>query len=171
MAVFTRDPEELSRLDWWIPQNGAVSLYFRSQVLAEDVAWFREQGYRVHAFDCTGWLSGDLFHNAVCRVLDLPDWYGPNLDAFNDSLSDLAVPDAGGVVLQFTRFDVFAANLPRVARDVLDIIETNSRHHLLFGGRLIALAQSNDPSISLGPVGARPVSWNPREWLAKQRGL
>jgi len=61
--------------------------------------------------------------------------------------------------------------IPAVAWHVLDIVEVNSRRFSLFGRRLIALVQSDDPSLSFDPVGARPVVWNPREMFAWWRGL
>ena len=171
MAAFTGDPDETTRLDWRILQNGAICLYFQRHILDEDVAWLREHGYEVHEFDCAQWTSESEFHADVSRELGFPAWYGRNLDAFNDSLSDLVVPDAGGVALVLGRFDLFTQRLPNVAWHVLDIVEVNSRRFLLFGRRLVALVQSDDPAISFDPVGARPVMWNPREWLARRRGL
>ena len=171
MATFTDDPEETTCLDWHILQNGAICLYYQRRILDEDVAWLREHNYDVHEFDCSQWTSESEFHADVSRDLTFPAGYGRNLDAFNDSLSDLAVPNVGGVALVFGRYDLFVRRLPDVAWHVLDIVEVNSRWFLLFGRRLIALVQSDDPSISFDRVGARPVMWNRREWLARQHGV
>jgi len=95
MATFTGDPDESTRLDWRILQNGAICLYFRRRILDEDIAWLREQGYEVHEFDCSRWASESDFHADVSRDLGFPAWYGHNLHAFNDSLGDLVVPDLG----------------------------------------------------------------------------
>jgi hypothetical protein len=46
-----------------------------------------------------------------------------------------------------------------------------SWHCLLFGRRLLTLAQCDDPRAAFDPVGAHPALWNPREWLDKNRGL
>jgi hypothetical protein len=54
---------------------------------------------------------------------------------------------------------------------LLDIFATQSRAHLLFGRRLFAMVQSDDPRLSIGPVGAAPVTWNRREWLGQVRGV
>jgi RNAse (barnase) inhibitor barstar len=171
MATFTGDPDETTRLDWRILQNGATCLYFQRCILDEDVAWLRAQRYEIHHFDCERWTSESEFHASVSESLGFPDWYGRNLHAFNDSLSDTVVPDEGGSTLVFRRFDLFAAREPTVAWHILDMIEINSRRFFLFGKRLIALVQSDDPFISINPVGARRVMWNPRELFDKQRGL
>jgi RNAse (barnase) inhibitor barstar len=170
MAAFSDDPDDLARLDWRILQNGAVCLYFRPRILHEDVGWLESHGYEVRSFDCSPWTSEDDFHTAVSGALGFPDWYGRNLDAFNDALSDIVVPDDGGTAPVFRRYDLFAERLPSIAQIVLDIIEDNSRRFLLFGRRFIVLVQSEDPAISFAPVGAPPVMWNPQEWLNKHLG-
>ena len=171
MAIFRSEPEDFQRLDWTLLQNGAVTLYFRPQVLAEDVAWLKEHDYRVDTFECSDWIGESDMHEALSCGLEFPGYYGRNLDALNDCMGDIEIPEESGRVLVFKRYDSFAANNPDVAWSVLDIMELNSRHLLLFGRRLIILIQSDDPGISFDPVGGRSVGWNRREWLNKSRGL
>ena len=171
MAIFRNEPEEFQRLDWVLLQNGAVTLYFRPQVLAEDIEWLKGQDYRVDTFECSGWVREDEMHEALSCGLEFPGYYGRNLNALNDCISDIGIPEKGGRVLVFNGYDSFAAKVPDVAWSVLDIMETNSRRLLLFGRRLIILVQSDDPGISFEPVGGRSVMWNSREWLNRSRGL
>ena len=170
MAIFRHD-EECQRLDWELLQNGAVSLYFRREVLAEDIEWLKEHDYRVDTFECSGWLSESEMHEALSCGLQFPDYYGRNLDALNDCISDIEVPEEGGRVLVFNRYDSFAARVPDIAWSVLDLMEFRSRRFLLFGRRLIILVQSDDPEISFEFVGGCSVMWNPREWLRSSRHL
>ena len=159
-------------LDYRILVNGAISLFYRQDVLDDAVQWFNSHNYHVYRLDCTSWESEDDFHRDIARVLNLPDYYGANLDAFNDSLGDLELPEGGGIALVFVRYDIFAQRLPTLAQTVLDIIEINSRLFLLYSwAKMVALIQSDDPQIRFERVGARPVDWNPREWLNKDRGL
>lgn len=173
MAVFRflEESEEFARLDWRLLQNGSVTLYLRPEFLAEDGAWLRAHEYRLDSFDCSAWASELLMHEALAAGLDFPEYYGRNLDAFNDCISGIDIPGESGRVLVFTRYDLFAARFTRAAWVVLDILETQSRFLLLFGRRLLTLVQSDDPGISFKPVGARPVMWNRRVWLSKDRGL
>ena len=171
MAIFRNEPEEFQRVDWRLLHNGAVTLYFRPQVLAADVAWLKDHGYRVDSFDCSVWAGKSEMHEALSSQLEFPGYYGGNLDALNDCIGDIEIPDEGGRVLVFKRYDSFAAKLPDVAWSVLDIIDNNSRRLLLFGKRLITLVQSDDPAISFERVGSNPVMWNINEWLNKSRGL
>jgi RNAse (barnase) inhibitor barstar len=169
MAVF-KDNEWRERLDWNLLLNGACTLYYRPEILAQDEAWLREHGYEVHVFDCASWTSEDAFHEQISRDLGFPDYYGRNLAALNDCLAEMNVPDEGGLALRFNRFDLLAQTLPEFAWHVLDNIEEKSRMHLLFGHRLIALVQSDNPRIQFKPVGARPIVWNWKEQVNRLRG-
>lgn len=171
MTAFATDENEWQRLDLRILQNGPVVLYFRSKILSEDIAWLQNEGYLIDDFDCTKWHSESDFHNDVATRLAFPDYYGHNLNAFNDCITDLDVPDGGGRAIVVRRFDLFAQKEPRVAQDILDIMASASWHSILFGRRLLTLVQSDNPRIAFDPVGARPAIWNPREWLNKNREL
>ena len=171
MAAFGTDQSEWQRLDLRLLQNSPVALYFRAGFLDEDTGWLRGEGYQIEEFDCTGWHAESDFHTAIAARLAFPDYYGGNLDAFNDCIGDIEVPDAGGKAIVFRRFDLFAQREPRVAQVILDIMASASWHHLLFGRRLLTMVQSDDPRIDFQPVGSQPVMWNPREWLNKNRGL
>jgi hypothetical protein len=170
MAVF-HIPADSERLDWRLLQNGPVTLYHRLEILAEDIAWLRQHGYEVHQFHCADWPSEDAFHADVSQKLSFPDYYGRNLHALNDCMSDLPVPDAGGTVLQFNRFDLFVAGFPEFAWNILDIAAHNSWWFLMQGSRLITLLQSDDPRLKFERVGGHSVLWNTREWLDKSRGV
>jgi RNAse (barnase) inhibitor barstar len=171
MSVFRNDPREWEHLDWRLLQNGAVALYHRPAVLAEDTAWLQGQGYELYAFDCARWNSAPAMHQELKRVLGFPAYYGNNLASLIDSLAELDIPDRGGCVVQLRRFDAFARRERALAQTLLDVLETTSRGFLLTGRRFLALAQSDDARISFERVGARPVNWNPREWLESNRGL
>jgi RNAse (barnase) inhibitor barstar len=171
MAPFASGVVDAQRIDFRILQNGSSALYFRPKLLADDVAWLRANAYVVRTFDCTSWVDSAAMHDALATNLGFPDYYGRNLDALNDCLSDLEIPDDGGLALVLTRFDAFASTHRDVAQAVLDIIATQSRGFLLFGRRLFAMIQSDDPAIRFDPVGATPVGWNPKEWLNASRGL
>lgn len=171
MAVFRDDPEEWQRLDLSLLKNGSVHLYHRLSVLEEDVEWLGGHGYLLDSFDCSRWETERVMHEELAGRLAFPDYYGKNLDALNDCLGEVGVPDSGGRVLVFRRYDAFTANAQKVAWHVLDIIDRNAWLHLLFGRRLFALVQSDNPRIEFPLIGSRPAMWNPREWLNKSRGL
>ena len=168
MAPFSEN--DMERLDWHLMQNGAVTLYFQTAILEEDVAWLRVHGYQIETIDCRD-VAG--FQCQISRVLKFKEQFGydewtGNLNALNDAFG---IDFEGGLVLCFLRYDLLKAAKPEFAQGVLDILESNSRDHLLFGRRLLALVQSNDPKIQFEPLGARAAGWNRREWLNENRGL
>jgi RNAse (barnase) inhibitor barstar len=169
MAVFQGD--DFNRLDWRLLQNGAIQLYHRLSILQEDIAWLLDHRYLLQEFDCSVWKSHDDFHDAMSSTLNFPDYYGRNIAAFNDCLSDLEIPDEGGVVLVFLHFDHFVAKDAEFAGWVLDYIQDNAWRFSLWGRRLLSLLQSDDAHIQLRPIGACAPSWNPREWLDSTREL
>jgi RNAse (barnase) inhibitor barstar len=171
MTSFEQRPEEWNRLDYHLLRDHPVTLYCKQAVLDDDLLWLEGHGYKLHRFDAASWSTLDLFHDEVSRTLGFPDYYGRNLDALSDCLSDLEVPEVGGAVLVFMGFDKFAGRFPDQAWHVCDILTKQSRRSLLCGRRLLALAQSDDPRIQFEVVGATPVGWNPREWPSKNRGL
>jgi len=169
MSSFTH--KDYNRLDYRLLQNSSVNLYWSAKILSEDLSWLKATGYVVHTFDCETWTDEKVIHDSFAKQLEFPRYYGANLDALNDCLGDLAIPDDSGLCIVFKRFDVVTARIPKASHNILDILECNSRKHLLFGRRLIVLAQSNDPKLSFAPIGAIAVSWNPKEFLNKSRGL
>jgi RNAse (barnase) inhibitor barstar len=169
MAIFRGD--DFNRLDWRLLQSGAISLYYRPSILQEDVVWLVDHGYLLYEFNCATWICEGDFHDAVSATLKFPEYYGRNSAAFNDCLGDLEIPEEGGAVLVFNRFHRFAARDEELAIWLLDAIQQNARRHLLWGRRLLALLQSDDPRLRIEPVGACAPNWNPREWSDSARGL
>ena len=170
-ALMRAAPFAPDRLDVRLLQNGAIALYHKHSVLASDLAWLQQAGYRVHTLDAAPWKTSADFHREAKRVLGLPEYYGANLAAWIDCLGDLEVPVDGGIALELRHFDAFARVEPRFAHTILDSIESTSRRFLVTGQRLLALVQSDDPRIRFERVGAMPVTWNPREWLDSDRGI
>lgn len=170
MAVFDEaDPERPNRLDWQILRNGAVTLYFDAKVLEEACIWFQEHHYRLYRFDGTQWKTPDDFYDAARGILGLPEYCGNNLDSLRDCLWSIGVPQEGGAILVFSRFDAFWQQWRTFSFDLLDILEEQSRKFLLFGQRLIILVQSDHSNLSFQPVGARPVLLNPTESFIKMK--
>ena len=169
MTSFRGDGQDCQRVDYALLQNGAVTLYWRPAYLDEDVAWLTAHGYAVHHFNAASWRSEADMHADLARNLAFPDHYGRNLDALNDSLSDLNLPVEGGMAIVLVRFDAFAQRCHDVAQQVLDIAERVSRRYLLSGRRFLILVQSDDPQIEFEPLGAVSANWNHREWLNTSR--
>lgn len=171
MAPFAYDDSTWSRLDYTLLRDGGVVLYHADRILAEDIGWLRAERYRIHEFDGGRWTAESTFHADVAEAFAFPAYYGRNLDAFNDCIGDVEVPVDGGLAIVIRRADAVDLRDGQFLPIVLDSLAGTTRWNLLFGRRMLTLLQSHDPTINYPPVGAVPVSWNPREWLAAKRGV
>ena len=155
MAPFSENDSD--RLDWHLMQNGAITLYFKTAILEDDLAWLRDHGYRIETIDCEDVV-------AFCRQMSVAlrfkenfgydNWTG-NLNALNDAFRCLGIDPEAGLVFCFLRYDRLQAADRHVGQGVLDLIEYHSRDYLLLGRRLLALVQSDDTRIQFNPLGAR----------------
>ena len=164
MAILRNEPEELLRLDWSLLEDSASTLYVQSEFINEDAEWLRAHNYRIDTFHCTLWTTEKIMLKELAAHFGSPDYEGCDLDMLKDWLWNLEIPEEGGRVLVFLRFDAFLKMFPNAAWSILEYVEMSSRRMLLFGRRLLALVQSDDPNISLKPVGARQPMWNSHEW-------
>jgi len=168
MGVFRLDPtnqhavhpDDVLRVDRQLLNLGPVALYGSPERLQQNIEALQSYGYQCPMFDCTGWDSVEAMHQSFATELQFPGYYGRNLDALDDCLWGLEIPEVGGVALVFWRYDLFAKRFPEVAWQVLDIVAHQSWAALLYGRRLLGLVQSDDPNLRFQPVGAKPVAWN-----------
>jgi RNAse (barnase) inhibitor barstar len=168
MAFFKNDNNRHQRLDWNILQNGWINLYWREELLTKDIQWFQQENFKVVEIDCVRWTTKEHIHEDLKQHLDFPDYYGKNLDAFNDCLYSIDIDDTTGFVVALRNFQHVEKSY---GYQLLDILACNSRGHILFGKKLITLVQVDDPHYEVNPVGAMPVLWNPAEWLNSSRVL
>lgn len=182
MSLFTNSPRDWDRLDWKILRDGGIGLYWRREYLIEDAKWFGDRGYRIYEFDCATWGDEQELFSQVKRTMCFPEWFGHNFDALNDCMSDLELPQDGGAAIILDRFDVYAtgpgssplpggecAAVVGKAWTLLDILARATRFHLLNGGRVVTLVQSDDPTLQIGKLGGETPQWNRREWLNANR--
>ena len=172
MATFSEN--EYDELDFSILRKGGLSLYKRKDLLQQDSEQLSKYGYKLVHFACNTWTSEAEMHESLSEKLSFPPYYGKNLNALNDVMGDLDVPDVGGIALVFDRYDKFvhgAGAASGVAEVVLDIVSRTSHDFLLTGRRFLTLVQSDDPHLSFPSLGGRAPDWNRREWLNSHRGL
>jgi hypothetical protein len=175
MASFSVSDSPWSGRDWTLIQNGFVHLYWKPEILDETLAWLVGEGYEVITLDASSWRSVSDLHRDVASAFEFPSYYGRNLDALNDCLSDVARFEYGahesatGTVLVARGFGSFVALDRRSAEALTDIFADQARVGALIGHRMLFLIQTNDPDLQLPKVGACQVSWNPAEWLDSKR--
>jgi hypothetical protein len=151
------------------PDDGAVTMFFRREVFDVAIQSLEDAGYRTHVVDAS---SSAVFRGEMTRVLRFKECFGyepwtGNLDALSDAFREIDFESTIGVVLAFVRFDLLFAEDAHVARGVLDLIELRN---VRGAGELLALVQSDDPRLEVGPIGARAPVWNDEEWSNAKRG-
>jgi RNAse (barnase) inhibitor barstar len=178
VATWDADAETTHPVDFRLVRNTFVTMFWRSSLLDETVGWLQSHAYRVVEFDAGSWSSDADMYDDVALALGFPDYFGRNLDALNDCMSDVASGDYGwdagvntGVVIVLRAFDAFTAVDRRTAQKMLHIFADQARSAILIGHRIICLVQSDDPRLTFEPVGAMPVMWNDDEWSNSRRDL
>jgi len=74
---------------------------------------------RIVTLDCTTITSRRELHRALAQTLRFPDWYGGNLDALFDCLTDLETPTA----LTLTGWHTLEEVLEEYGRKVLQTMQ------------------------------------------------
>lgn len=151
-----------------ILRDGPICMYRTNRILNEDVSWFSDHNFEVIDMDCRSWTKGN-FHQKLKEQLFFPDYYGMNLDAFQDCLSDMFNKKYRGLIFVFRGFDNLVDQTRSASEGLLDSIARTSREWLLDGHKLICLIQSNVPNLSFSELGGLKPSWNGNEWLDNER--
>ncbi|MET0637958.1 MAG: barstar family protein [Chitinophagaceae bacterium] len=167
MTPFANSSETFSRLDFQILRDGGFILYLKEEALRPDLEWLRSHDYTRFEMDCNGWKGLEPMHRNLREVFGFPEYYGNNLNALADCLSELELSVAGTYIL----FRHFGSLEKKLAHSLLDILAHSVRGHLLFGRFLIVLVQVEDANYQLPGFGAISLKWNNSEWLTASRTL
>ncbi len=154
--------------DFEILKDGPIHKYFRNRVLDEDVIWFSNNNFEIIEMNARNWNRKNA-HQKLKAALDFPDYYGENLAAFSDCLSDMYNKRYKGLLLVFRRYDSFVEEDKNFAEAVLDIIAGESWIWLLTGQKLIGLVQTDNPDLNFNKLGGICPSWNSSEWYNSDR--
>jgi hypothetical protein len=171
--MFTREAD-FNRADWDLLQNGAVNLFWGSQILADAQGELIALEYDITEVSCAP--QEVSFEVQMSRALKWQEAFGyepwtGNLNAFNDGIGCYPFGASARAALVLTGFHHLVAADSNRAHAILDIIESAARNHLLRGKLLIALVQTDDPNYFCEHIGCRCANWNRREWLEADRGL
>ena len=136
-------PDNLNRADWRLLRYRAVNVFSRRDEYDAAVAALDELGYRMLIFA----RGPEHFIDDMSAALKWREQFGyepwsGNLDAFNDALRGEPFDSADDSAICIENFQALVADDEAFARGLLEIIEHQSRHYLLFGKRLIALVHT-----------------------------
>jgi RNAse (barnase) inhibitor barstar len=160
MDNFTRDLEIL--------KDGPIAMYHNNGILNEDFSWFSDHNFEVIDMDCRTWTKNNV-HKKLKEALCFPEYYGENLNAFQDCLRDMFDKKYRGLVLIFRNIDVLVEQSKSTTEGILDVIARTSRDWLVNGHKLICLIQSKDPDLHFPELGGLSPSWNHAEWFDENR--
>ncbi|GEK20522.1 barstar family protein [Cellulomonas xylanilytica] len=175
MPIFDLDANVTHPADFNLVRGGGVALYLDPAVLREAEEGLDMLAYDRTRIDAASWDELTV-HDAVAAALNFPSYYGRNLDAMADCLSDVAHGDYGwnvertGLAVTVANFGAFARRQPTLATVIADLFAGTSGYGLLFGHRLLWLLHVDQPHFQLGPIGGCNVPWNGREWSDSARG-
>ncbi len=164
MAIWDPADELNHPMDFLLVQNGFINLFHQQAIFDETMSWLRNHRYKVVQVDAAAWQSQGDLHQDLARALDFPDYYGSNLAALNDCLSDVAVQTYGwtatdtGPVLVIDGYETFESKDASSAHHLLDIFARQATYAALFGHRVMCLVRTGDPELEIPPVGGLPVA-------------
>ena len=171
MAIWDLADELTRPMDFLLIQNGFIKLFHQRAILDGTVSWLRGHRYKVVQVDAAAWQSQADLHQNIAQALDFPDYYGSNLAALNDCLSDVAVQTYGwtptdtGLVLVIDGYETFEGRDAPIAHYLLDIFARQATYAAPFGHRMMCLVRTGDPELEIPLVGGLSVAWNHREVL------
>lgn len=164
---------DTERADWPLLRHGAVTLFWRADLFTAAKQELAAIGYRLIEVDsasCAALIAALSDGLEWERQFGYAPWSG-NLNAFQEGLAGAPFGDQMCLALCLQGFHRVAHDDAEFAEGLLDIIERESRNHLVMGRRLLALVQTDDGQYSTGPLGGRAATWNLAEWLDRSRKL
>lgn len=153
--------------DWQLLQISAVHRYRDTFSLDTACGHLAELGYLVHTLDAGNWDTVGDMHTAIAAALSFPSYYGRNLDAFDDLLSDVADysygsdPASAGTVVAFANFDALIELDRSTATAILDIFASHARLAGLYGHAMLCLVDTKDEDLGRGVNAARVMEFPP----------
>ena len=161
------------RADWPFIRECAVTLFWRKDLFSKAKTDVRTLGYEVLEVVC------DSPDQVIKRISDGLNWseqfgYEPwtgNLNALDEGLAGAPFPESSCFALCFEGYHQLVDHDRSFAIGLLDVVETQSRNHLVDGRRLIALVQTDDGSFETEKLGGNAARWNWQEWLNAARTL
>ena len=169
MSAFSLDDELNHHADFEIISRGGVSLFRNRSVMADALGELRELGYECVQLDATSWGEPQL-HTDFAAALNFPDYYGHNLNALRDCLSDVAHGEYGwtssatGLAVSILGYGDLRRRDEELALLAASILVSTTRNGLLLGHRLIWLLQVSESPLTLGPLDCIEARLDRREF-------
>ncbi len=146
---------QYNKPDWNLLKNGFINTYKTTEKLTADVNSLKNNGYRNIIFDAKEWNKEIEFHEAVAKQFHFPDYYGKNLNAFNDCMVESLMSVNQNIVIVLDNFHFLEERFGHnFAWSLLDIVSDNSRMLLVLGKKVITLIRS-ERKLEYSPIGGK----------------
>ena len=86
-------------------------------------SWCKEYGFQFFYINGNDVATKAEFFQASAQIMNFPDYFGDNWDAFSDCIDDLSWLSADGYILLYTQPDNFANSDPSEWSIALDIFQ------------------------------------------------
>jgi len=165
--------EDTERADWQLLKDGAVTLFWNSEIYGQSITALKELNYNILEFDYDNLTK---FCEDVSLALKWKEQFGympwtGNLNALNDGLYAEPLNSSKDTAFCIRNFHSSVQQDAEWSKNILDILESHSRNYLLYGCRLIILIQTDDAKYFCENIGGRRTQWNISEWMNNSRGL
>ena len=160
-SPFPLSVERWQRADWLLLQHSAVHRVDDGEGLRDVHEVLTGLGWLVHALDAGTCRTTDDLHGVLAAGLSFPGYYGRNLDALNDVLSDVAEYAYGsdaattGTAVLVDGYDRVVDLDPGFAHAVLDVFAAQARCAALLGHPMLCVVVS---TAALPDIGGAPVA-------------
>lgn len=147
----------LASLEWRLLQNGAINIYSNKNIIKSHYEQLEKEGYQIEILRCD---TKETFEHDITMTLNWKEQFGyspwnGNLNALNDAMREMNISKNGKLVLVCENFHKLVKIDSNCAIAFLDLLEYNSRNHLLVGCRTIGLIHTEDTHFHAYPLGAR----------------
>jgi hypothetical protein len=89
MSAFDPDADLSGDVAFRLIAASFVRLFRRPALLDQAIGWLLDHNYQVVRLNASGWTREEDLHEGISQALGFPDYYGRNLDALSDCLSDV----------------------------------------------------------------------------------
>ncbi len=149
-------------------EDSAVKFFYKTEIFQKYIQSILNEGITVFSFDAEKWTSVDIFYSELSGKMNFPHYFGKNLDALNDCLSEMCGEKFAICILNY---EFFWNTYPREAKILLELIQSNCWHSLKIDSVMLALIQVNIPDFIPPKLEIFSAYWNKMEWSNKSRGL
>ena len=147
--------------------DGSITLFYNTNILDDSINKLTTENVCIYYFDANNWITLDDFYTNFKTKMNLPDYFGNNLDALNDCLSDFI---GQNIAICIRNYDVFMEKFSYESNILPRIILTQCWSSLLQESYILMLIHTKKGNISVKDIPLFTPKWNFMEMLNSNHG-